>query len=337
MPRIPCVIRRCKQGQLGLETLDYWGYITGMSHYLVTGGCGFIGSHLTEALIAEGHQVSIIDDLSTGKTNNVPLGVRIHIGDVADPAKLAKAMVGIDGIFHLAAVASVQKSNEDWPGTHRTNCSGTVQVLNAAREHRLPVVYASSAATYGDNPDMPITEAAITRPLTPYGADKLSSEQHAYVARHSFKIPTMGFRFFNVYGPRQDPNSPYSGVISIFAKKLANKLPITVHGDGQQSRDFIFVGDVVKGLMLGMQALNEKGLDTPPVMNLCTGQETSVMRLAEIMMLLWQANVEVQLSDARTGDIKRSVGNNQLFTSTLGHSNFTPLKEGLGILKSSLA
>lgn len=307
-----------------------------MAHFLVTGGCGFIGSHLVEALLAAGHGVSVIDDLSTGKTRNVPLGVRVHIGDVADGTKLAKAMTGIDGIFHLAAVASVQKSIEDWPGTHHTNMAGTVQVLSAAREKRLPVVYASSAAVYGDNPAMPIAETAATQPLTAYGADKLGSELHAGVARNVYKIPALGLRFFNVYGPRQDPNSPYSGVISIFAKKLAHRLPLTVYGDGQQTRDFIFVGDVVKGLMRGMELLQEK-VAISGVMNLCTGQETSVMRLAEVMMQLWQANVEVKLEEARAGDIRRSVGDNALAVKALGLTHFTPLKEGLDVLKSSLA
>lgn len=308
---------------------------TAPKHYLVTGGCGFIGSHLVEALVAAGHKVSVLDDLSTGHTKNVPQGVRVHIGDVADEAKVAKAIAGVDGIFHLAAIASVQQSVTDWPGTHRANQTGTVIVLNAAQARKLPVVYASSAAVYGDNRETPLDEAAATKPLTAYGADKLGSEQHAYVARHMFGIPTLGFRFFNVYGPRQNPSSPYSGVISIFAKKLSQKLPVTVHGDGLQTRDFIFVGNVVAAMVSGMRSLEESGLSVPPVMNLCTGVETTIMQLVETMMGIWQANVEVQLDDAREGDIRRSVGKNALVVANLGIAGFTPLAEGLKSLKGA--
>lgn len=304
-------------------------------HYLVTGGCGFIGSHLVEALVAAGHRVSVLDDLSTGHTKNVPQGVRVHIGDVADEAKVAKSITGVDGVFHLAAIASVQQSIADWPGTHSANQTGTIMILNAAQTKKLPVVYASSAAVYGDNPETPLDESAATKPLTAYGADKLGSELHAYVARRVFGIPTLGLRFFNVYGPRQNPSSPYSGVISIFAKKLSQKLPITVHGDGLQTRDFIFVGDVVTAMVSGMNALEEKALDVPPVMNLCTGAETSIMLLAETMMGLWQASVEVQLDDAREGDIRRSVGKNALAVANLGITGFTPLAEGLKALKGA--
>jgi len=181
--------------------------------YVVTGGCGFIGSHLVESLVGDGHSVRILDDLSTGKKENVQgLDCEIHVGDVADSALVRKVTGGADGVFHLAAVASVQRSNEDWLGTHRSNLTGTITVFESARTARkgspIPVVYASSAAVYGDNANVPLPEEAKTSPLTAYGADKLGSELHGRVATVVHGVPTMGFRFFNVFGPRQDPKSP---------------------------------------------------------------------------------------------------------------------------------
>ncbi len=179
-----------------------------MSRYLVTGGAGFIGSHLVESLLAEGHVARVLDDLSTGQRENLPPAAELILGDVADPATTSAAMAGMDGCFHLAAIASVARAAEDWPGTHRVNLGGTVAVLDAARARRVPVVFASSAAVYGDCADRPLTEAAPTHPLSAYGADKLGSELHAAVATGVFGVPTVGLRFFNVFGPRQDPDSP---------------------------------------------------------------------------------------------------------------------------------
>jgi len=195
-----------------------------MALYLVTGGCGFIGSHLVDELIRRGHLVRILDDLSTGQLSNVPIGTEVIRGDVADPETVAKVMQGTDGCFHLAAIASVERGNLDWLGTHRTNLTGAIAVFDAAgrtsRSGPVPVVYASSAAVYGDNPATPLGEEAATRPLSAYGADKLGCELHAFVAGKVHGVPTCGLRFFNVYGPRQDPRSPYSGVISIFCERL---------------------------------------------------------------------------------------------------------------------
>ena len=195
-----------------------------MALYLITGGCGFIGSHLAEDLLAQGHSVRVIDNLSTGKISNlpasrVPTDCELVIGDITDKARLEQCFDGVDYCFHLAAIASVQLSNEDWAGTHQVNLTGSINVFDAARMRQVPVVYASSAAVYGDNAESPLTESAVLRPLTAYGADKLGSELHARVASFVHSVPTTGLRFFNVYGPRQDSSSPYSGVISIFAEK----------------------------------------------------------------------------------------------------------------------
>ena len=221
-----------------------------MALYLVTGGCGFIGSHLVEDLLNRGHRVRILDDLSTGKRSNLPAGApsrqcELITGDVIDRELVERCFEGVDHCFHLAAVASVQRSNEDWSGTHRINLTGAINIFDAARRQRVPVVYASSAAVYGDNADTPLQESAQLRPLTAYGADKLGCELHARVASLVHSVPTTGLRFFNVYGPRQCASSPYSGVISIFADRLTRAEPLVVFGDGEQTRDFIFVKDVV--------------------------------------------------------------------------------------------
>ena len=230
-----------------------------MRTYLVTGGAGFIGSHLTDALLAAGHRVRVLDDLSTGRVDNIDHRAAFLEGDIADARAVRRAMDGVDGCFHLAAIASVARGNEEWLGTHRTNLTGAITVFDAAREGRIPVVYASSAAVYGDVGDRIPREDFLPMPRTAYGADKLGCEHHGRVAHLVHGVPTLGLRFFNVYGPRQDPLSPYSGVISIFARLTAEAGELTVHGDGQQTRDFVYVGDVVAHLIAAMRHLDGEG------------------------------------------------------------------------------
>ena len=304
-----------------------------MARYLITGGCGFIGSHICEALLAEGHQVRILDNLSTGKTENVPSGVDVRIGDITDAAAVRAAMEGQDGCFHMAAIASVQRSVEDWPGTHATNLSGTVNILDTARAlGGMPVVYASSAAVYGANPNMPLVETAATQPLSAYGADKYGCELHARVATHLFGVQTTGFRIFNVFGPRQDPNSPYSGVISIFSQRLSRRQPVTVFGDGLQSRDFVFVADVVAHFVRAMMtpAKHER------VFNLCTGRSTTLLDLIGTLGELLEMTPEVRHEAARAGDIRTSLGSPALAVRELGIEARIPLKEGLAATLASL-
>ena len=299
-----------------------------MSFYLVTGGAGFIGSHLAAALIARGDRVRVLDDLSTGKRANLPQGAELVVGDVADAATVGRGMQGVDGCFHLAAIASVQRCNEDWAGSHRVNLTGSINVFEAAREGHRPVVYASSAAVYGDNPDLPLMESATTRPLSAYGADKLGSELHGRVASHVHGVPTTGCRFFNVFGPRQDPASPYSGVIAIFANRIGNGQAVTFFGDGGQERDFIYVADVVRHLLAAMDRLRgaEAGGD---VFNVCTGRSTTVRQLAEAIATLVGQRLEASLAPPRAGDIRRSLGNPGRAVELLGLKAETGLAEGL--------
>lgn len=298
---------------------------------LVTGGCGFIGSHLCAALAAGGARLRVLDDLSTGRPGNLPPGAQLLRGDVADAALVRQAMEGVDGCFHLAAIASVEKGVRDWLGSHRANLTGSIAVFDAARRaaaatgRPLPVVYASSAAVYGDAAALPIEESAPTRPLSAYGADKLGTELHARVAGQVHGVPTAGMRFFNVFGPRQDPASPYSGVISIFCDRIRRGLPIRFQGDGGQTRDFIFVADVVAALLAALPAATCEA----PVFNVCRGIACSVSDLAEEIARLCGRSLAVSQEAARQGDIRHSLGSPRLAHGSLALGAPTPLRDGL--------
>ena len=223
----------------------------------MTGGCGFIGSHLVDALLADGHNVRVLDDLSTGNRENILLDrIELVLG-VSDPPNSAprhdwSRWLLPPGRHRLRSAFKRRLGARPSRQSHRQHCGIRRSARDQGRKCR-PRRLCSSAAVYGDNPNVPLTEDATTRPLTAYGADKLGSEQHARVAGNVHGVATTGFRFFNVYGPRQDPLSPYSGVISIFANRLAAGEPVTIFGDGEQTRDFVYVADVVRHLIAGMQ------------------------------------------------------------------------------------
>ncbi len=301
--------------------------------FLVTGGAGFIGSHLVDGLLADGHRVRVIDDLSTGRRDNLGSRAELVVGNVADPAVVARALEGIGGVFHLAAVASVARANEDWLGTHRINQSATVAVLDAARAAgRLPVVYASSAAIYGDTGGAVAHEGLVPNPSTAYGVDKLGSELHARVGSRIHGVPTLGLRFFNVYGPRQDPYSPYSGVISIFARSLAEGVPIPLHGDGGQTRDFVHVADVVAHLRAAMDRLLADPSVGGAALNVCTGRAVSVRQLALLLARVRGAVPQMANRPARPGDIRDSCGAPERAIAMLGVRARVLLEDGLATL-----
>ena len=297
-----------------------------MSRYLVTGGAGFIGSHLCDALLARGNAVRVLDDLSTGKRDNLDPKCELVIGNVADPAVVRRAMAGTVGCFHLAAIASVARANADWFGTHQVNLGGTVAVFDAARIERVPVVYASSAAIYGTRDDV-ASEDATPAPLSAYGADKLGSELHARAGFIVHHVSSVGFRFFNVYGPRQDPSSPYSGVISIFADAFQNGRSVTLHGDGSQTRDFIYVSDIITFLIAGMAHASAHAGSV--VLNACTGREMSIHDLAAALGNLFGNGAQVTCGPPRPGDIRRSIGDPSRARVTLGVNAATNLEQGL--------
>lgn len=293
---------------------------------LVTGGCGFIGSHLVESLLEDGYAVVVLDDLSSGDPAQLDPRAELRVGDVADPAAVAACFEGVSGCFHLAAIASVARSNADWIGSHRVTQGGTVCVLDAARRaNAIPVVYASSAAVYGDVTSVPIRESAPTRPLTAYGADKLGSELHANVAWVVHRVPTIGLRFFNIYGPRQDPSSPYSGVISVFVDRIRAGQPLTIHGAGTQVRDFVHVGDAVRHLQAAMRVCTVGAR----VFNVCSGVGTSVSDLAQLLGTLLEAPLEMRTGPRRAGDIQRSIGAPERARSELAIRTEITIADGL--------
>jgi UDP-glucose 4-epimerase len=302
--------------------------------WLVTGGAGFIGSHLCEALLAGGDKVRVLDDLSTGTRDNLPAAVELIEGDVADGSAVRRAAEGIAGCFHLAAIASVERGVTDWVGTHRVNLTGTITVFDAIRRQpaRVPVVYASSAAVYGDARSMPIAEQTACRPLSAYGADKYAAELHARVAGHVHGIATVGLRLFNVYGPRQDPRSPYSGVISIFCERILRGAPVDIFGDGRQTRDFIFVADVVAALVAAMR-LQPSGAH---VFNVCTGVATCVMDLAATIAELAGAPLYSSHKPPRAGEIRHSTGSRDLSRATMTLPEPVALRQGLSRVLDSL-
>lgn len=302
-----------------------------MTRYLVTGGCGFIGSHLVEALVAAGHAVRVLDDLSTGLAKQIPANVELLVGDVADPATARRALAGMEGCFHLAAIASVARGEREWAATHRVNVGGTVALLDAiAAGPRMPFVYASSAAVYGDAATPPIAEDASCRPISAYGADKLASEMHAAVGARVHAIPSMGLRFFNVFGPRQAPGSPYSGVISIFCDRLLRGEQVTINGDGQQTRDFVHVGDVVRALQAAMASCaGMTGAPRAEVLNVCTGHATTVAALAAVISDLCGTPPQLARGPERAGDIRHSTGNPARLRATLALPPPLDLRAGL--------
>lgn len=304
--------------------------------YLVTGGCGFIGSHLCDSLLRRGHRVRVLDDLSTGSLANLPRAATLIEGDIRNENILAPAMEGCDGCFHLAAIASVERGNREWVGTHSINQTGTIEVFNAARRagraRGVPVVYASSAAIYGDQGGETIAESALPTPTSAYGADKLGCEHHARVASLVHGVPTIGLRFFNVYGPRQDPKSPYSGVISIFSDRISRDLPITIFGDGGQTRDFIYVGDVVAGLAAAMDQVS----DHAAVLNLCSGRQTSISELAHVIGRLFDRAPDIRYEPPRRGGIRHSLGDPSAARRRLGFEARTSLSKGLALTVHAL-
>lgn len=302
--------------------------ILSMSLFLVTGGAGFIGSHLVDRLLTLGHYVRVIDNLSSGKRDNLAPEVDFLEGDIRDPTAVERAFEGVGGCFHLAAIASVQKSIVAPRETSDVNLLGTTTVFAAAGRAGVPVVYASSAATYGANEDVPLAEAALPKPLSPYAADKLSNEFQARAMGASRGLRTFGLRFFNVYGPRQDPHSPYSGVVSIFLQRAVDGEDLVIYGDGDQTRDFIHVYDVTRFLVAAMQ----KADVCAPVVNVCTGRGTSVAELAGI--LVERHGAKIRYEPARAGDIRTSLGSTELARRELGVAAEMQFREGLQTILS---
>ncbi|SDH70380.1 UDP-glucose 4-epimerase [Pseudomonas panipatensis] len=297
---------------------------------LITGGAGFIGSHLADALLARGFRVRVLDDLSTGKRANLAAEVELQVGNVADAAAVRRALAGCQAVVHLAAVASVQASVDDPVATHQSNFIGTLNLCEAMREEGVKrVLFASSAAVYGQNGQgTAIAEDLAKAPLTPYAADKLASEHYLDFYRRQHGLEPAIFRFFNVYGPRQDPSSPYSGVISIFTQRALGGQPITVFGDGEQTRDFIYVADLV-GLLV-------QALEAPQVadgaINVGLNQVISLNALLQEIASLVGGLPPVTHAEARPGDIRHSRADNSRLLAHYRLQQPTPIGQGLARL-----
>lgn len=298
---------------------------------LVTGGAGFIGSHLVDRLLTAGHSVRVLDNLSSGKRENLPKAgdIDIVVGDVRAVADVSRAIDGIDAVFHLAAVASVQASVEDPAGTHGSNFLGTLNLLEAARRQSVRrFVYASSAAVYGNTEELPVSERTPVCPLSPYAADKLAGEHYLWFYARKYRLAATAFRFFNVYGPRQDPSSPYSGVISIFAESVRTGRAATIFGDGTQTRDFVYVADLAEILY---RSLGNRKIDGQ-VLNVGRGMECSLLEILAELERLSGRSIERRYESPRIGDIRRSCADISRLVELLGYRPETPIDVGLSRL-----
>ncbi len=298
-------------------------------HVLVTGGAGFIGSHSVEQLLESEIRVRAFDNFSTGSRQNLPTHSLLEIqeGDIRDEHAVQKAMEDITHVLHLAAQVSVQASVDNPVLSSSTNIGGFVNVLQTARSFRVQrMVYASSAAVYGQPQRLPLSETDVTQPCSPYGLEKLVNDQYAALFAHEFKLSLLGLRYFNVFGPRQDPQSHYAGVISKFISMIEQREPLCVFGDGAQTRDFIFVKDVANANVLALQH------EMTGVCNVATGKSHSLLSLIEDLSQCVDRPLEIIHRSARTGDIPFSEANIQRFKDLVDSTAMTDLPDGLQAL-----
>lgn len=300
-----------------------------MAQFLVTGGSGFIGSHLCRKLLGEGHGVRVLDNLSSGKRANlsdVAGNIDFHEADLRDEDAVQRAVKGVEYILHHAAVASVQTSVEEPLKEQQINSVGTLNLLEAARQAGVRrVVFAASAAAYGNDPRVPKREDMRPTPESPYAISKLAGEYYCGVYDRLYGLETVCLRYFNVYGPRQDPASPYSGVISIFAKRMLNGLIPLVHGDGLQTRDFVSVYDVVAANMLAHQVESARG----QVYNIGSGRRSSLMDLLTALNSVLSSDIQAEFVEARAGDVRDSLADISKAQSELGYRPSMDLQRGL--------
>ncbi len=297
---------------------------------LVTGGAGFIGSHIAAALIASGARVRVLDDLSTGHRENLEeIGGDLDFieGSVADEALLKKAFQGVEVIFHEAAIPSVPRSVESPRQTHVASVDGTFSLLMAARDNRVRrVVYAASSSAYGDQPTLPKSEQMLPDPLSPYAVAKLVGEYYCQVFTRVYGLETVSLRYFNVFGPRQDPGSQYSGVVSRFISALLSGERPVIFGDGEQSRDFTYIDNVVAANLSAASAKDAAG----KVINVANGQRITLNQLlAELKDLTGKQDVTAEYRDPRVGDVKHSLADVTLARQFLGYESKVGLREGL--------
>jgi len=297
--------------------------------YLVTGGAGFIGSHIATALVERGDNVRVFDNLSTGRRENfahIADKVEFFEGDLVDVDALAKAVAGVDCIFHEAALASVPRSIEHPLDTNAACVTGTLNVLNEARKANVRrVVYAASSSAYGDQPTSSKRETDLPRPISPYGAAKLAGELYCQAASASFDLETVCLRYFNVFGPRQDPKSEYSAVIPRFITAMLRGERPTIYGDGHQSRDFTYVANVVHGNLLAADAKDVSGM----VFNMANGRTTSLLELLAALRHHLELDIQPMHEPSRIGDVRESLADITQARAYLDYESQIDLDEGL--------
>src|SRR5437588_1246183 len=299
-----------------------------MGLYLVTGGAGFIGSHLAEELVRRGHRVRVADSLITGKRRNLDhiSGIDFVEADLPDLTIAQRAVADVDYVLHQAAIPSVPRSVKDPIASNRANIDATINVLVAARDAGVKrLVYAGSSSAYGDTPSLPKREDMPTNPLSPYALQKLVGEQYCQMFTRLYGFDTVTIRYFNVFGPRQDPGSPYSGVISLFATALLQGRQPTVYGDGEQTRDFTYVANVVDGVLRASEAKDAAG----EVINVATGGRISLNELLRVMNKIEGTAVQPVYAEPRAGDVRDSQADLPKAARLLGYTPRVGLDEGL--------
>ena len=299
-----------------------------MAHYLVTGGAGFIGSHLSEEIARRGHRLRVADSLITGKRSNlahVP-GVELIDGDLAEFEFAKRVADGCDYVLHQAALPSVPRSVTDPITANRANVDGTLNILVAARDAGVKrLVFASSSSAYGDTPTLPKDEGMPVDPMSPYALQKVVGEQYLRMFTRLYGLETVSIRYFNVFGPRQDPTSPYSGVISVFATALIENRPPKIYGDGEQTRDFTYVANVVDGVLRACEAPNANG----EIINVATGGRISLNQLFYAMRDVVGGTLEPIYGDLRPGDVRDSQADIRKAKALLGYEPTVSFEEGL--------
>jgi len=299
-----------------------------MAHYLVTGGAGFIGSHLSEELIRRGDRVRVADSLVTGRRSNLDHlpAVEFVQGDLADQDFARRVMEGIDYVLHQAALPSVPRSVKDPITSNRANVDATLNVLVAARDANVRrFVFAGSSSAYGNTQTLPKHEGMPTSPLSPYALQKVVGEQYLQMFTSLYELETVTIRYFNVFGPRQDPSSPYSGVISLFATALLENRAPTIYGNGEQTRDFTYVANVVDGVLRACEAPGASG----QIINVATGNRISLNQLFEAMRRMIGVDIKPQYAGDRAGDVRDSQADVTRAHEILGYQPLVSFEEGL--------
>ena len=305
-----------------------------MQKVLITGGAGFIGSHTADLLLQQGIPVRVLDNLSSGFRHNLPQNhalLEFVEGDIRNKDIVNQCMDGVSHCLHLAAQVSVVASLEDPEFSAQQNIIGFLNVIEALKNHGAKrLVYASSAAIYGNPVTIPLAENVEKTQLSPYGLEKQVNEQYAELYRYLYQVSSLGQRFFNVFGPRQDPKSPYAGVIALFVDRISEGRPLTVFGDGKQTRDFIYVGDVAAANVAALQSPDVEG-----ACNIATGVKTSLLDLIQVLSDITENQSEISFDAAREGDIVDSLALTGKMNNELGIIAQTSLKQGLEKLIAS--